>query len=195
MLIFNVGFVCMWVYRLHTNEYGIQVHGRGQCAPAALPWGPRCAIAPSISLGLKNDIIDSLRAKWSVADIFDLHCRKQFDLHGVDRGADVTETSKLLTLNTRDDLLTKRDIYNLKKHIDKETWKYDENDVVSVSKWMSLNRDRWLLHKPYAAGPPLSKFLLVLQSRLQLLHMIEMSHGSVLCLDSTFATNKYQVRT
>jgi hypothetical protein len=178
---------------MHVNKAGDIVHGRSSPDVLELPWGPKCSLAPRLSSELKKSIHDLLRAGWSVPDIFDLHCKNQFERRGDDRGADVTVVGQLTTFDGRDDLITKRDLYNLKKHIDQDTWMYDNNDQSSIRKWIDQNPERVVFHQEYYAGPLEQEFILALQSPWQRAQMIHLSHGTVLCLDSTFATNKYAV--
>ena len=143
---------------------------------------------------LKKTLVDLLRAGWKVLDIYDLHCKNQFDREGGDRGIHLDSIQPLSTLDGRDDLVSLKDLYNLRAKVASETVCKDQNDQKSVGIWIDNNRERVLLHHEYKKGPPEQDFLLAVQSPWQLAHMVHMSHNSVLAMDSTFATNKYSVQ-
>lgn len=102
------------------------------------PWGPKLAVAPRLSIELKKQLTDLLRAGWSVADVFDLHCEGQFRIEGVDRGHDSKQPNGLISFDGRDDMCSKQDIKNMKRIIDKSTWLRADNDQASVREWIKL---------------------------------------------------------
>lgn len=178
---------------MHVNKAGSVVHGRNSEDASKLPWGPKCSFASTMSFEARKNIMDLLKAGWTVPQIFDNHCRAQFGRQGEDRGADVSQYRLLSTFDGRDDLITKADLYNLRKIASQETWMLDNNDQVSLHKWILQNPERVVFHTEYVAGPPEIPFQLCLQSPWQRTLMIELTHGCVLAMDSTFATNKYKV--
>lgn len=115
----------------------------------------------------------------------------------MDRGHDPQYPDSLLTFDGRDDSVSKQDIRNIKRTIDKESWLMDDKDQKSVGKWIEMNPERVLYSFEYIQGPPgapaVQEFSLALQSPLQAQALRKYAHGSVLALDSTFATNKYGV--
>lgn len=159
--------------------------------------GPKIFCCPLAYQRCQKSIIWITLVGWSVAGIFDLHCQGQFKRDELDRGHHAMHFNQLLSHDGRDNLMTKQDIRNLKWTIDKETWLYDDNDQASVGHWIREHPERVLYSSEFIAGPPgaplVQQFALALQSKWQLDMIRLYAHGSVLALDSTFATNKHRV--
>ena len=174
------------------NEARIQCHGDLKKVIVKNPnWDLKCQVAPRLSQELKKHLMDLLRAKLSVPTIYDLHCIAQCNRASPDR--DCLALVPLSTLDGRDDLVEKRDLYNLLTKVLKEKVRLNENDQISVQMWMDKNRERVVFHRQHQIGPPAIDFILALQSPWQLAQMIELSHKKALTMDSTFATNNYKV--
>jgi hypothetical protein len=50
----------------------------------------------------------------------------------------------------RDDFITLDDIKNIKRMLDKETWRRDNNDAKSTVKWIQLNPNKVILYQAHA---------------------------------------------
>jgi hypothetical protein len=62
----------------------------------------------------------------------------------------------------RDDFITWDDIKNVKKTLDKETWRRDDDDAKSTIKWMQVNPKEVILYQALAAQPQFVTFFLLL---------------------------------
>ena len=101
-----------------------------------------------------------------------MHCKNQIEREGGDRGIDLDSIQPLTTSDGRDDLVSLKDLYNLRAKVACETVCKDNNDQKSVGMWIENNRDRVVLHHEYKSGPPEEDFLLALQSPWQLANMV-----------------------
>jgi len=136
--------------------------------------------------------MEMFRAGWHVVDVYDIHTKNQFDRDGGDKLLDIMTLVPISSCG-RDDLLCKRDLYNMKAQVDRETYMFHANDQTSIARFVERAPQRVLYHQVYKSGPPEVDFMLGLQSKWQLGMMIQMSHNNVLCMDSTFSTTKYGV--
>ena len=134
-----------------------------------------------------------LRAKIPLQVIFDIHCERQIDKIGELVDQKCPTFVSLTVVGGKDERLTKEVIYNLATKVKMEKVRLHKNDSISTHMWVQLNLERVLLYREHQVGPPGQDFMLALQSPWQLAQMIELSHGKVLAMDSTFATNKYGV--
>ena len=157
-------------------------------------WGIRCLYAPRISDELRKLLTDMMRAKIPLQIIYDIHCERQIDNLG--RLIDQKHPTfvSLTVIGGKDERLTKHVLYNLSAKVKREKVRLHKNDAISIHMWIKLNLERVLLYREHQVGPPSQDFILALQSPWQLAQMIQLSHGKVLAMDSTFATNKYGVR-
>ena len=177
----------------HCNISGKQCHGVLEHAKVQdAGWTAACERASKITRELRKLLADMFRANVPLNIIFDIHCDKQQQY--IVGSIDHKSSDFVPVIMGRDQLITKRDLVNIMNEVKKETMKLDNDDAISVHKWIKLHIERVLLYNEHKVGPPAQDFILVLQSPWQLARMIELSDGKCLTMDSTFATNKYDVR-
>jgi hypothetical protein len=177
----------------HCNVSGKQCHGVLEHAKVQdVGWIAACERASKITRELKKLLANIFTANVPLNIIFDIHYDKQQKY--IVGSIDHKSSDFMLVIMGRDQLITKRDLVNMMNEVKKETMKLDKVDAILVHKWIKLHIERVLLYNEHKVGPPAQDFILVLQSTWQLARMIELSDGKCLAMDSTFATNKYDVR-
>jgi hypothetical protein len=93
----------------------------------------------------------------------------------------------------RDDFITWDDIKNVKKTLDKETWRRDDDDAKSTVKWIQSNPKEVVLYQAPAAQPQFVPFSLVIQRDFQLEWLLRHGNGRCIAIDGTANTQKYKV--
>jgi hypothetical protein len=96
------------------------------------------------------------------------------------------------TAPCRDDFITWNDINNIKKTLDKETWRRHNNDNMSTLLWMKSNPQEVLLYKEPASSP-FTPFSVVIQREFQLDWLIKYGNGRCIAIDGLANTQKYKV--
>ena len=93
----------------------------------------------------------------------------------------------------RDDFITWNDINNIKKTIDKETWRRHDDDMMSTLLWMQSNPHEVLLYQEPASTLHLHHYSLVIQREFQLDWLIKYGNGRCIAIDGTTNTQIYKV--
>jgi hypothetical protein len=92
----------------------------------------------------------------------------------------------------RDHYITHADIDNVKRNLDKETWRKHDDDVISTEIWIRSNPSKVILYHPPSFAP-YSPFRLVIQREMQLEWLIRYGNGACVAIDGTHGTQKYRV--
>lgn len=98
-------------------------------------------------------------------------------------------------LSTDDRGFSAKDIDNIAAELETLTWRLHADDAESVRLWTVQNPELvvWYQQGADVVGAPRQPFTLLVQTPWQLEQLVKHGHGSVLCMDATFGTNKWKV--
>ena len=92
----------------------------------------------------------------------------------------------------RDHYITIGDVDNVRRNLDKETWRRHEDDAISTVMWIRSNPSWVVLYHPPSIVPYLP-LRLVVQRDMQLEWLLKWGNGACLAIDGTHGTQRYRV--
>ncbi|KAI3446041.1 hypothetical protein Pfo_002706 [Paulownia fortunei] len=152
----------------HVDKKGFPCHGP-QDKKAA---GTRAMYAPYISEELRLRVLSLLHVGVSVETIMQRHNESVEKQGGP---------------CNRDDLLTHRYVRRQERSIRRSTYELDEDDAVSISKWVESHQNNVFFYEDFSDSDPLT---LGIQTEWQLQQMIQFGNCRLLAYDSKFGSNK-----
>ena len=130
---------------------------------------------------LSKDIIAYVESCFSqgvpIDTVYKIHIQRHVDMDA--------------TTRDRDFFLSRKDIVNIYNRLSKGNYQLHQKDELSVNLWYQKHREDFFFYqKPNGADVP---FIMGIQTKWMLEKMVNLSHNSLIAMDSTFSTNKYGV--
>lgn len=111
--------------------------------------------------------------------------------HQLPSHAAVLEALDLGTIpRHRDFLLNFRDIDNRRTRLEKQLWKFTDDDAQNVRLLYMLHREDFLLYQEQGDA---KAFIAVVQTKWQREKLLQLGHNNAILMDATFNTNKHKV--
>jgi hypothetical protein len=112
-----------------------------------------------------------------VESVCKMHMKKNVDIDATSRKIDF--------------FLRRKDVVNIYNHLMKGNYHLHKKYEMSVNLWYQKHRDDFFFYQnPNGGGVP---FIAGIQTPWMLETMVELSHNSLIAMDSTFNTSKYGV--